>query len=249
MAVNRRNFYRLLHVQPEAPEPVITASYRAMMSKLRLHPDLGGDTESAQLINEAYGVLRDPAKRALYDARLKMRKAGSHSKTASSAAPADPSAPARAPAARTEKPQTVLRVANACAFCQAPVPHEIMPQTRCGHCDSPLAAPPPRPVDKNELFGRRAVPRMSRTDAVRFLPAWQMPALNARLRDLSMSGIRVVTNTIVAKGQVIRITGPLFDIVATVVGCRTDGRRVEIHAALLTAIFMNPKGVVVSVRT
>lgn len=31
------------------------------------HPDLGGDPRRAQLINEAYEVLRDPSKRRLYD--------------------------------------------------------------------------------------------------------------------------------------------------------------------------------------
>src|SRR5665213_1240253 len=40
--VNRRNYYRILHVQPEAPSQVITASYRTLMSKLRLHPDFRG---------------------------------------------------------------------------------------------------------------------------------------------------------------------------------------------------------------
>jgi curved DNA-binding protein CbpA len=31
------------------------------------HPDQGGDSRKAQLINEAYEVLRDPAKRRRYD--------------------------------------------------------------------------------------------------------------------------------------------------------------------------------------
>jgi hypothetical protein len=220
MAVNRRNFYRILHVQPEAPEPVITASYRAMMSKLRLHPDLGGNTEDAQLVNEAYGVLRDPVKRAEYDLKLKVRKAGGRSKSA-----------------------------PVCALCGAARTLEILPNTRCDHCDSPLAPAPVRPSGKPELLGRRAMPRMSRNDAVHLLPAWGTPSRGARLRDLSMTGIRLVADVTVAKNQAIRITGPMFDIVAVVVACRSDGRRVEIHASLLTAIFMNPKGVVVSVRT
>jgi curved DNA-binding protein CbpA len=230
MAVNRRNFYRILHVQPEAPEPVITASYRAMMSKLRLHPDLGGNTQNAQLINEAYGVLRDPLKRAQYDLHLEQRMAG-------------------AGAARAPKSESSARMARVCAFCAEPRPREILPDTRCDQCDSPLAPAPGRPAGKNELFGRRAMPRMSRSDAVHFLPAWQAPARAARLRDLSMTGISLVTDVTVAKHQTIRITAPLFDILAVVVACRSDGRRVEIHASVLTAIFMHPKGVVVSVRT
>jgi hypothetical protein len=38
---NRRNYYRILHVQPDAPMEVIRASYRTLMQKLRFHPDLG----------------------------------------------------------------------------------------------------------------------------------------------------------------------------------------------------------------
>jgi DnaJ-class molecular chaperone len=41
MRRERRNLYRLLHVQPEAPPEVIKAAWRALMSTLRAHPDLG----------------------------------------------------------------------------------------------------------------------------------------------------------------------------------------------------------------
>jgi DnaJ-class molecular chaperone len=64
---NRRNYYRILHVQPDAPREVIRSSYRAMMQGLRMHPDLGGDDGNAALINEAYAVLTDPGQRAAYD--------------------------------------------------------------------------------------------------------------------------------------------------------------------------------------
>ncbi|ASJ71552.1 DnaJ domain-containing protein [Granulosicoccus antarcticus] len=65
------DYYQLLHVMPDAPAPVIKASYRAMMQKLRHHPDLGGDPAQAQLLNEAVDVLCNPAKRARYDSDLK----------------------------------------------------------------------------------------------------------------------------------------------------------------------------------
>jgi DnaJ-class molecular chaperone len=71
---NRRNFYRILHVQPEAPFEIIKASYRSLMTKLKVHPDLGGDHESAVLINQAYAVLSDPKKRKQYDEMLHSRK-------------------------------------------------------------------------------------------------------------------------------------------------------------------------------
>ena len=71
---NRRNYYRLLHVQPEAPLEVIKASYRSLMTKLKGHPDLGGDHDAAVLINEAYAALTNPDKRREYDQTLKQRR-------------------------------------------------------------------------------------------------------------------------------------------------------------------------------
>ncbi len=67
---NRRNFYRLLQVQPDAPIEVIKSNYWTLLQKLRLHPDLGGDTWSASQINQAYATLRDPQQRAAYDKQL-----------------------------------------------------------------------------------------------------------------------------------------------------------------------------------
>jgi hypothetical protein len=224
MAVNRRNYYRILHVQPEAPTQVITASYRTMMSKLRLHPDLGGDTANASLINEAYAVLSDPARRATYDLQQRRPKTAERNRASAAA--------------------TVL-----CPFCGAGAPKEIQANTRCRQCESPLASPPARPLKRNELFGRRTVPRMSRSDTVTLIAGWQSPVRSAQLRDLSMTGISVLTDIKIEARQVIRIIGPLFDILATVVSCRSDGRRIEVHASLLNAIFTSAKGVVVSVKT
>ncbi|MEM7377201.1 MAG: J domain-containing protein [Pseudomonadota bacterium] len=61
---NRRNSYRLLRLQPEAPPELITRVYRTLMQQMRYHPDLGGDTHQASLINQAYRRLMDPHERA-----------------------------------------------------------------------------------------------------------------------------------------------------------------------------------------
>lgn len=67
---NRRNHYRILHVQPDAPLEVIKANYRTLMQKLKLHPDLGGDHWNAACVNAAYAILSDPVRRAAYDREL-----------------------------------------------------------------------------------------------------------------------------------------------------------------------------------
>lgn len=71
---NKRNYYRILYVQPDAPAEVISASYRTLMQKLRQHPDLGGENWNASVINEAYRVLSDDKERRAYDRVLFGRK-------------------------------------------------------------------------------------------------------------------------------------------------------------------------------
>ncbi len=68
--VKTRDHYELLGVLRDAPQEVITAAYRAQMLALKKHPDLGGDSDEAARINEAYETLSDPARRAEYDANL-----------------------------------------------------------------------------------------------------------------------------------------------------------------------------------
>jgi curved DNA-binding protein CbpA len=67
---NRRNYYRILEVQPDAPFEVIRHNYMLLLHKLRLHPDLGGSHRDAALINIAFETLSDPEKRAAYDRKL-----------------------------------------------------------------------------------------------------------------------------------------------------------------------------------
>ncbi len=71
---NKRNLYRILHIQHDAPPEIIRASFRTLMQSMRMHPDLGGDAKSAQLINKAYEVLSDPDKRLAYDNSLEKQQ-------------------------------------------------------------------------------------------------------------------------------------------------------------------------------
>jgi len=64
------DYYAILGVSRDVPDEVIKAVYRAWMCSLRMHPDLGGDSERAKKINAAYDVLGNSAKRAEYDMRI-----------------------------------------------------------------------------------------------------------------------------------------------------------------------------------
>ena len=66
----KTTYYDILGITQAADFEIVHAAYRALMLKKRKHPDLGGDTEEAKRINEAYSVLKDPAKRVQYDQKI-----------------------------------------------------------------------------------------------------------------------------------------------------------------------------------
>jgi curved DNA-binding protein CbpA len=68
------NHYRTLQVTRDADAEVIERAYKAL--SLKYHPDRVPSSERVaatrhmQSINEAYAILRDPTRRANYDAQL-----------------------------------------------------------------------------------------------------------------------------------------------------------------------------------
>jgi curved DNA-binding protein CbpA len=62
------DYYAILQVHPQADREVISAAYRRLAAKY--HPDVSASPDTAEkmkLLNEAYEVLSDPARRAAYD--------------------------------------------------------------------------------------------------------------------------------------------------------------------------------------
>jgi hypothetical protein len=97
------DYYAVLQVHPDAEREILDAAYRQLMKKY--HPDLAGDDprliqlhhERTKAINEAYGVLRDPALRRSYDAQRNHRggwpTASTHYASPPPQQPAPPSQP------------------------------------------------------------------------------------------------------------------------------------------------------------
>jgi len=140
---SRRDCYLLLHVQPDAPTELIKESYRTLMLKLRYHPDLGGDSSDASLIDEAYAVLTDAEKRETYN----RERRGSETRVGlSTRAPAKP-APLK-PASKPVTPQPTQVVLSArpepadpyiCVFYENTNCTGYQPAKEvCRVCDAPL---------------------------------------------------------------------------------------------------------------
>ena len=71
LGFGRRDYYRLLQVDPEAHPEILRAAYRTLLRVLRKHPDLGGDEAQARLLIEAYETLSNPQRRAAYNVWLR----------------------------------------------------------------------------------------------------------------------------------------------------------------------------------
>jgi hypothetical protein len=229
----RRNHYRVLYVQPEAPTEVIKAAYRALMSTLRAHPDLGGDPERAARLNAAYQVLSDPEARALYDRSLRRPPRGN----------------AALPTAKVVLHPAAWRADKRCPFCQMPFASEPVAGLRCTRCDSPLGPAPGVQSAGRELVGRRRGERFARNiDVVLRLPG-DAREQTVRLRDVSLTGLALLQPQPLAEGAALRVIAPQFDAVALVVSSRPAGALHSVHARLLTLqLIKSGRGVYVDVR-
>jgi hypothetical protein len=232
MATERRNLYRILNVQPEAPQEVIKASFRAQMGTMRGHPDLGGEHEMAARLNAAYEVLGDPGRRSAYDQSMRRPARGG---------PALQAAP-------TSDPWAWL-AERRCPYCGQGFGARPSADTRCVRCQSPLS--PALAVDSAapEMLGRRRGERFAReVDAiVRVAGLGENRA--ARLRDLSFTGLSLVAVQRIPKGTAFRLTAPNFETIAVSVGCRPAGAAFTTHAQLLTLLMVRSgQGLFVSMR-
>ena len=212
---NRRNYYRILHVQPDAPTEVIRMSYLTLMRRLKMHPDLGGDHARAVLINEAFATLVDPARRAAYDRTLARERALPGYR-------ADPAH--RDAGGRHAESTTGVVDPYACPFCgTAFAPADMArPDARCSFCNSPLY---PASHHAHEVSTRRAIERTSRQMPVRFFLSWpQHPGYEAMTEDISPVGMRLVCALDLVPNERIKIDCDLCEAVAVVRHARAAGR-------------------------
>jgi curved DNA-binding protein CbpA len=221
--INRRNFYRILHVQPEAPSEIIRASYLTLMKRLEMHPDLGGDHWNAALLNAAYAVLRDPHRRADYDRELGLQSSGRSGGRPTSPRQALGGRPTGEPGSGLARPATTpapTRAMPLCLFCAAPNDPAAAsrPTGVCDICGSPLH--PPSQTDAADGV-RRALSRVRRQIDVAYYVTWpQAAALRGRTDDLSISGMALFTGLELAVQETIKVESAIADAVGIVRHCR-----------------------------
>lgn len=213
LQTDNQSYYEVLHVNRGAPQEIIRASYRALMQQLKMHPDLGGDTATAALINEAYAVLTDCKRRAEYDAQLDIM---SQVVQGIPEAHSDPGS-----AAVSDR---FLDPSRECVFCETPHNYRgiIGIDADCQTCCSPL-----RLAENSRLESacQRAVHRMDRRRNIIFYTHWpQSGGFTGQTEDISLHGLRFATTQALNKGRYIKIVSEIIEAVANVRHCVYERR-------------------------
>lgn len=187
---NRRNYYRILQVQPDAPTEIIRASYRTLMRELKKHPDLGGSTWEASVLNEAYETLSDPQRRAAYDEELFLKytkQTGSY----------------------TKQPVTPVF----CPICKLPLSRKPEPGEVCLTCRTPLQSEEPQ---SSQQRNTRSLTRTKSSEQIRYYSTWPGKAKQGRMIDFSPKGMRFICNERLAPQTVLKISSKLLEASGTV---------------------------------
>lgn len=210
------DYYALLHVQPDAPDAVIKASYRTLMQKLKMHPDLGGDVGIASEINQAYATLSDPSSRAEYDkVYVELRKLNA-TETAQAeehnAGRSTGTAQQTGYSRHSSHPQNervmwcgdVSRLEIECNFCLTPHPFKANPpqQALCPTCGCPLAGAGTRTLLDGE---RRALDRLELERRISFRSNHRVATQPAETRDLSLTGLLFCADADLVHDQLVQI--------------------------------------------
>ena len=241
--VNRRNYYRLLHIQHDAPAEVIKASYRTIMQKLKQHPDLGGDPENASFLNDAYTTLINTKKRVEYDRKQAISKKSGYVYRS------------QAKTSTQKKHNRSVRYSDFgpayCPFCQVSAPGKTLRGdviANCRVCESPLM--PVRKIS-HEGDSKRSVKRTSVRGQIQFWSSWpQSIAETGKIQNLSPMGLKFLYVNRLPLNSLIKIDSQGLKAVGRVVSClRSTNRQIQgycISTEFITLNYNETRGACVS---
>jgi curved DNA-binding protein CbpA len=239
--INNRNYYDILCVERGATTKIIRMSYRRLMQKDKHHPDLGGDTATAAIINEAYAVLSNSERRAEYDTKLEIfaRLAAGLPEWSTKQEP-------------VVEPVLVLDPFRECIFCESPHGHgrTIDVDMNCVTCDSPLSIAEGLQAGSRD---RRTVARIDKSQPISFYTRWpQRRAVVGQMEDVSLTGLRFSTRDDLQEGQRLKIASIALEAIAHVTNCRYERRGLQtvcvVGVSFATLRFVRSVGGFVSAR-
>ncbi len=217
---NRRNYYRILQVQPDAPTEVIRSSYRTLMHTLKQHPDLGGDHWNAAILNEAYETLSDIRKRTEYDSTFLKEK------------------PLRRESVQTPDTEEF------CPVCKKP----LSGKESCLSCSPLKKSSSASSVEaKMESDVRRHMPRMKKSGDLSYSDDKTDRYKEAVMIDFSTKGVRFRCSEKLNQNKVIKLSSPVLDATAKIHSIHDvrsgDGiTSYTIGAEFISVFFKKPKG-------
>ena len=190
---NRRNYYRILQVQPDAPFEIIRTSYLTHLQKLKQHPDLGGDHWNATVLNEAFETLKDEEKRAEYDKELFQHYTKNfYSKD-------------------KEEKQPVTTVF--CPFCKRALARADHSGQICACNNNQFQAE----IQDCEREGyKRSLVRTQKLEKLQFITSNSEEIYEALMVDLSPKGIRFLCKKALTLNEIIKIDNSLFRAIAEI---------------------------------
>ena len=142
----------------------------------------------------------------------------------------------------------VFRSYGVCLLCHSGGPPQVLPDSVCATCGSPLAAPPATDNRTSEMLGRRGALRRGRDHVALVYVGWPSLPTPVRWRDLSLTGLSVLSEMPMEVDQMIRVSDNGVNVLAQVVDCRPLDRLHTVHARLLRARFVQTSGVFLSAR-
>jgi len=232
-----RDYYRILHVNPNAPVAIIHASYRTLRQRLGAEP-AGADAAQAALLTEAYEVLSDQNRRAAYDLARDL-----------AASPDDYAA------TTVLDPDAERFAAHRCLFCGSAhgLERALDRDDDCATCGSPLF---PAERHRLEYSGQRMLKRTPKRREIDLYVSWPQGApFTAEMRDLSLNGMQIAVGAPLQLNQIVKIDCPTCATVARVAHCereRSDPsgapERWIVGVEFLTLRFRTTRGAFVSVR-
>ena len=221
---NRRNYYRILQVQPDAPDIMITACHRILKQNSR---------QDMALLDEAYCILSDPSARTRYDAFLINRSSPVTRKQTATTINL-PTVIAKATIQKALNVYQSLAVKH-CLFCHTPyVPQaDSYPTESCLECKSPLQTLP----HCNFVSSHRAISRIPTGGRFSFHLLWPSKPHQGVFQDSSPAGIRFIADVIVNPKDIIKIDAPNFQAIAEVTHANHIADKASIGTRFLTVKF------------